>query len=60
MCRLFARHIRDSGEQADGRQILRQNFEALFEKYPELVTFGEDTGGIGGVNQSNEKCVNMS
>ena len=44
----------DSGELADGRQILQQNFAALFEKYPELVTFGEDTGGIGGVNQSME------
>jgi pyruvate/2-oxoglutarate/acetoin dehydrogenase E1 component/TPP-dependent pyruvate/acetoin dehydrogenase alpha subunit len=44
----------DSEDHADGRQILQQNFEALFEKYPELVTFGEDTGGIGGVNQSME------
>ena len=43
-----------SDEQADGRQILQENFEALFEKYPEVVTFGEDTGGIGGVNQSME------
>jgi pyruvate/2-oxoglutarate/acetoin dehydrogenase E1 component/TPP-dependent pyruvate/acetoin dehydrogenase alpha subunit len=43
-----------SDEQADGRQILQKNFEALFEKYPEVVTFGEDTGGIGGVNQSME------
>ena len=41
-------------EQADGRQILQKNFEALFEKYPEVLTFGEDTGGIGGVNQSME------
>jgi pyruvate/2-oxoglutarate/acetoin dehydrogenase E1 component/TPP-dependent pyruvate/acetoin dehydrogenase alpha subunit len=43
-----------SEEQADGRQILQKNFEALFEKYPEVLTFGEDTGGIGGVNQSME------
>ena len=43
-----------SNEQADGRQILQKNFEALFEKYPEVLTFGEDTGGIGGVNQSME------
>ncbi|PVX51011.1 pyruvate/2-oxoglutarate/acetoin dehydrogenase E1 component [Balneicella halophila] len=35
-----------------GREILRNNFDKLFEKYPELVTFGEDTGFIGGVNQS--------
>lgn len=43
-----------SDEQADGRVILRDNFEALFKKYPELVTFGEDTGKIGGVNQVME------
>jgi pyruvate/2-oxoglutarate/acetoin dehydrogenase E1 component/TPP-dependent pyruvate/acetoin dehydrogenase alpha subunit len=41
-------------EQADGRQILQKNFEALFSRYPELITFGEDTGGIGGVNQAME------
>ena len=38
----------------DGRIILKENFDKLFEKYPELVTFGEDTGKIGGVNQSME------
>ncbi len=38
----------------DGRIILKENFEALFEKYPETLTFGEDTGKIGGVNQSME------
>lgn len=38
----------------DGRIILRGNFEALFRKYPEIITFGEDTGKIGGVNQSME------
>src|SRR5690554_7715430 len=26
----------------------------LFEKHPEIITFGEDTGKIGGVNQSME------
>lgn len=41
-------------EMVDGRIILNKNFEALFEKYPELLTFGEDTGKIGGVNQSME------
>ena len=40
--------------QDDGRVILRNNFEAQFEKMPELITFGEDTGKIGGVNQSME------
>ncbi|PCI93371.1 MAG: transketolase [Flavobacteriales bacterium] len=38
----------------DGRIILRDNFIKIFEKYPEVLTFGEDTGNIGGVNQSLE------
>ena len=38
----------------DGRIVLKENFRKLFEKYPELITFGEDTGKIGGVNQSME------
>ena len=38
----------------DGRVVLRDNFKALFERYPELLTFGEDTGRIGGVNQAME------
>ena len=41
-------------EWVDGRLVLQKNFEALFERHPELVTFGEDTGKIGGVNQSME------
>ncbi len=41
-------------EQVDGRIVLRDNFKALFERYPELLTFGEDTGKIGGVNQAME------
>jgi 2-oxoisovalerate dehydrogenase E1 component len=38
----------------DGRVVLRENFDALFSKFPEMLTFGEDTGKIGGVNQSME------
>lgn len=41
-------------EMVDGRLIVRDNFKKLFEKYPELLTFGEDTGKIGGVNQTME------
>ena len=41
-------------EMIDGRLILRDNFDALFTKYPEILTFGEDTGKIGGVNQTME------
>lgn len=44
----------DNPPEVPGRQILRDNFEKLFTKYPLLVTFGEDTGKIGGVNQSLE------
>ena len=32
-------------------EVLNANFDALFEKYPLLLTFGEDTGRLGDVNQ---------
>ena len=38
----------------DGRVILRENFREIFKKNPEVITFGEDTGHIGGVNQAME------
>jgi 2-oxoisovalerate dehydrogenase E1 component len=44
----------DQPEEVPGRQILRDNYDKLFTKNPLLLTFGEDTGGIGGVNQSLE------
>ncbi|HRH68658.1 MAG TPA: thiamine pyrophosphate-dependent enzyme [Flavobacteriales bacterium] len=44
----------DGDEQVDGRVIIRDNFAALFEKEPLLLTFGEDTGKIGDVNQGME------
>ena len=28
--------------KVDGRIVIRDNFRALFKKYPELLTFGED------------------
>lgn len=37
-----------------GREILRDNFDVLLTKYPEIVAFGEDVGKIGGVNQTWE------
>jgi len=40
-----------NAEDADGRMILRDNFDALFTKYPEVLVFGEDAGNIGDVNQ---------
>lgn len=44
----------DKSEEVDARLVLRDNFAALFTKYPEVLTFGEDVGKIGGVNQSME------
>ena len=41
-------------EMLDGRQILQRNFEAMFRRDSRVLTFGEDTGGIGGVNQVME------
>ncbi|GAB5538090.1 MAG: alpha-ketoacid dehydrogenase subunit alpha/beta [Salibacteraceae bacterium] len=38
----------------DGREIIRDNFDALLKKHPELIVFGEDSGKIGGVNQGLE------
>ena len=43
-----------SPELVDGRIILRDNFDLLFQKYPELLIFGEDSGAIGDVNQGLE------
>ncbi len=44
----------ENAEMVDGRIILRDNFKVLFERHPELITFGEDTGRIGDVNQGME------
>ena len=43
-----------NGENVDGRVILRENFDAIFSKYPEVLVFGEDVGAIGDVNQGLE------
>ncbi|HZH71507.1 MAG TPA: transketolase C-terminal domain-containing protein, partial [Mariniphaga sp.] len=37
--------------EVNGSEILSRNFDILFEKYPNLVTFGQDTGRLGDVNQ---------
>jgi pyruvate/2-oxoglutarate/acetoin dehydrogenase E1 component/TPP-dependent pyruvate/acetoin dehydrogenase alpha subunit len=44
----------ENSQEVPGRIILKENYDRLFSKYPLLVTFGEDTGNIGGVNQSLE------
>jgi pyruvate/2-oxoglutarate/acetoin dehydrogenase E1 component len=46
--------VYESDELVDGRIIIRDNFAALFDKEPLLLTFGEDTGKIGDVNQGME------
>ena len=38
----------------DARIVLRDNFDSLLNKYPELLIFGEDCGKIGDVNQGLE------
>ena len=38
----------------DGRELLRENFDYILNKYPETLIFGEDSGKIGGVNQGLE------
>ena len=44
----------DNDEIVDARMLLRDNFDALFLKYPEVLIFGEDAGAIGDVNQGLE------
>ncbi len=38
----------------DARIIMRDNFDALLKKHPEVLIFGEDAGFIGDVNQGLE------
>ena len=38
----------------DARIVMRDNFDAILKKYPEVVIFGEDAGLIGDVNQGLE------
>ncbi|AZQ44028.1 alpha-ketoacid dehydrogenase subunit alpha/beta [Nonlabens ponticola] len=44
----------DNPEEVDARVIMRDNFDAIFAKYPESLIFGEDAGEIGDVNQGLE------
>jgi pyruvate/2-oxoglutarate/acetoin dehydrogenase E1 component/TPP-dependent pyruvate/acetoin dehydrogenase alpha subunit len=44
----------ENAEEVDARLVLRDNFDAIFSKYPEALVFGEDAGNIGDVNQGLE------
>ncbi|CAN1534686.1 TPP_E1_PDC_ADC_BCADC domain containing protein [Flavobacteriaceae bacterium] len=44
----------ENSVEVDARMILRDNFDCLFTKSPELLVFGEDAGNIGDVNQGLE------
>ena len=44
----------ENPEMEDGRVIVRDNFDKIFEKYPKALIFGEDAGNIGDVNQGLE------
>jgi len=44
----------DDADMVDARLIMRDNFDAIFTKYPESLIFGEDAGHIGDVNQGLE------
>lgn len=44
----------EDSKEVDARLVLRENFDRIFNKYPEALIFGEDTGEIGDVNQGLE------
>ena len=44
----------DYSEEVDARILLRNNFDAILSKHPEVIIFGEDSGTIGDVNQGLE------
>lgn len=41
----------ESSTDVNGSEIISRNFDYLFEKHPTLITFGQDTGKLGDVNQ---------
>lgn len=40
--------------QVNGHEVLRDNFDAILAKYPNVLIFGEDVGKLGDVNQGLE------
>lgn len=44
----------EASKEVDGRVVVRNNFDKIFEKYSQALVFGEDAGNIGDVNQGLE------
>src|SRR5690606_25362286 len=44
----------DEPQLEDGRVVVRDNFDKIFEQNPNVLIFGEDSGYIGDVNQGLE------
>ncbi|HLV23175.1 MAG TPA: thiamine pyrophosphate-dependent enzyme [Moheibacter sp.] len=44
----------DEPQLEDGRVVVRDNFDKIFEQNPNVLVFGEDSGNIGDVNQGLE------
>jgi len=42
------------GTEVNGHEVLRDNFDAILAKYPNVLIFGEDVGKLGDVNQGLE------
>ncbi|MFM2189787.1 MAG: hypothetical protein RL491_173, partial [Bacteroidota bacterium] len=42
----------EDSPMVDAREVLQANLDKLLEKHPEMLSFGEDVGHIGGVNQT--------
>lgn len=44
----------DEPQLEDGRMVVRDNFDKIFDQYSNVLIFGEDSGNIGDVNQGLE------
>ncbi|HCT51300.1 MAG TPA: transketolase, partial [Balneola sp.] len=44
----------EGSKKVDGRVVIRDNFDKIFEKYPNTLVFGEDAGKLGDVNKGLE------
>lgn len=44
----------EDAPMVDGRIVMRDNFDKIFQKYSNTLIFGEDVGNIGDVNQGLE------